>query len=70
MDINLPWLFAGLVFSIIGFAYFRYGKKQAHVPMMVDGVILIAFSYFTDTWVTTAVVGSVLTALPFVLKWW
>ncbi len=70
MEAKIPWFVAGLAFSIIGFAYFRYGKKQANVPMMIDGVILIGFSYFTDSWITTAAVGAVLTALPFVLKWW
>ena len=70
MDINLPWMAAGILFSIIGIAYFRFGKKQANVPMMIDGVVLMVFSYGTDTWISTTVVGAVLTALPFVLKWW
>ena len=33
-----PWyLFLSLIFSLIGFAYFRYGKRQGDGPAMIVG---------------------------------
>jgi len=54
-------LFASLVFGVVGFAAFMYGKKHAVVVPMIVGAALMVFPYFvTETWVIWAV-GSVLT---------
>jgi len=39
-------LLASLLTSSIGFVLVVYGKRQARVPQLVAGVLLIAFPYF------------------------
>ncbi len=41
-------LFAGLVFGVIGFAAFMYGKKQARFSPMAIGVALMGYPYFVS----------------------
>lgn len=51
MDMSLPSpnvLFAGLVFGVIGFAAFMYGKKQARFSPMAIGTALMAYPYFVS----------------------
>ena len=55
-------LFASLLFGVIGFAAFRYGKKHAVIVPMVLGLVLMVFPYFVpEAWMIW-VVGAVLTA--------
>jgi len=55
-------LFASLLFGLIGFAAFRYGKKHAVIMPMVLGIVLMVFPYFVpEAWMIW-VVGAVLTA--------
>ncbi len=64
-----PWyLVLSLVFSTIGFGYFRYGKRQgASLPLIV-GVALMVYPYFTTNILAVVVVGLLLMAGPFVAK--
>ena len=43
---DASFLFASLVWGMIGGGYFMYGKKQSAVVPLVGGVVLIAVSYF------------------------
>ena len=44
-------LFGSLVFGVVGFAAFMYGKKQARLWTMLIGVALMVYPYFIDpTW--------------------
>ena len=45
MDISSGYLIATLVTSTIGFSLFLYGKKQARVPQLVVGALLIVLPY-------------------------
>ena len=69
MDFNLPsgWnLFGAFLFSLIGLAAFRYGKKALQFQTMLIGVGLMLFPYVvTATWLLY-VVGA---ALCFALYW-
>jgi len=54
-------LFASLIFGIVGFAAFRYGKKSALVVPMILGIVLMVYPYFVpETWMIYAI-GSALT---------
>ena len=54
-----------LLFSLVGFAAFRYGKKDGEVRPMLLGAALMAYGYFvSNVWLALAV-GCVLTALLF-----
>lgn len=69
-SINWPAFFVGLAFSAVGFIYFSYGKKLTQINMVVTGISLMVYSYFVDSITMTAIVGAVLTVLPFIFKWW
>ena len=58
-------LIGGVLFSIIGIYFFRFGKKNANNKVMVAGMALIAYPLFvTDTALTWAL-GGVLTGFAY-----
>jgi hypothetical protein len=61
-------LFLSLFISVIGTAYFVYGKKQTSVPFLVSGVLLMFFGYFVDSFWLTALIFAALTAAPFYFR--
>ena len=68
MDIT-TWLIIGVITGSVGTGYFVYGKKQGKLGPMLAGAALCFYPYFTsDLWVTI-LVGVVLMAAPFVLRW-
>ncbi len=52
-------------FSLVGFAAFRYGKKDGEVRPMLLGVALMVYGYFVSNVWLSLLVGCVLTALIF-----
>jgi len=49
-------LFAAVIFGVIGFAAFRYGKKHALVPPIAIGLALMVYPYFvSQTWLVYAI---------------
>lgn len=67
MDFNFTagQLFLSLFVSVVGFAVFRYGRKQERVPHLVGGVALMVFPYFV-----TSVLGMLATALVLIAGVW
>ena len=73
-DLNPGGLLAGfslytillaVFFGLIGFAAFRYGRKNSEPRPLILGIALMAYGYFvTNAWISLAV-GSVLTAALF-----
>lgn len=64
-----PWtLFLGFVFSVIGFGYYRYGKRQGETVALIVGIVLMIYPLFTTSPVTIVVVGLLLMAGPVVAK--
>jgi len=55
-------LFVSLLTSAIGYALFSYGRKQARLPQVVGGVLLMVYPYFVDTFTTMLIVGLVIVA--------
>jgi hypothetical protein len=41
-------LFVILAASVVGFALFRYGKKQKRGPQLAAGILLMVFPYFVS----------------------
>jgi hypothetical protein len=61
-------LFASLVFGVIGFGAFMYGKKTAGLRAMTIGFALMVFPYFIDpTWLLYTI-GGALTGALFVFR--
>jgi hypothetical protein len=52
-------------FSLIGCAYFVYGKKQAEGYFLAAGALLMAYPYFVSGALFSAALGLVLAAAPF-----
>jgi hypothetical protein len=54
-----------VLFGIVGFAAFRYGKKNGEMRPLLLGIALMAYGYFvTNAWVSLAI-GAALTLLLF-----
>jgi MFS family permease len=54
-----------IFFGLVGFAAFRYGRKNSEPRPLVLGIALMAYGYFvTNAWVSLAI-GSVLTLALF-----
>lgn len=57
MQLTLPWLFAVLAASTVGFGVFTYGRKQLRVPQLVVGLTLMILPGFLGTaWVWATLV--------------
>ena len=66
--ISLYGLLAAAFFSIIGFAYFMYGKKSVNYLFLFCGITLMAYPYFISKTVYVIVVGVVVSVIPFIIK--
>jgi len=61
-------LFASLLFGIVGFAAFRYGKKSPSLKAMLLGAALMVYPYFVEDIWLLYVIGVALTAGLFVWR--
>ena len=61
MDISLPALFAGMLFSTVGFSLFLYGKKQGRAPQLVAGLLLMVLPMLVPgaLWITLSSCASI-----------
>ena len=59
-------LFGALIFGVIGFAAFLYGKKQAKMGPLVLGLLLMIYPYFVEeTWILYAIGAAMTVAIFF-----
>lgn len=65
---NPAILLWGVVFSSIGLGFFIYGKRQQRLVSLLCGLALMIFPYFVSSAVFMVLIGTVLTAIPFVIK--
>jgi hypothetical protein len=64
-QISLATIVIAVVFGLVGFAAFRYGKKNSEPRPLFLGIALMAYGYFvSNPWVSLAI-GAVLTLLIF-----
>ena len=61
-------LFISLFISVIGTAYFVYGKKQKAPSFLFAGLVLMFFGYFVDSLWLTLLISAVLCAAPFYFR--
>ena len=67
MNISLdPYnIFFGMLFGIIGYGAWRYGRNTQSERHLILAILLMTFSYFVNTlWITLGL-GSILTLLLF-----
>jgi hypothetical protein len=58
-----------VVLSAFGLGYFIYGKKQKRILPLVCGIILMVFPYFVSGAIALGLIGAVLVAAPWVIKY-
>jgi hypothetical protein len=64
-DFSLATILLAVLFGLVGFAAFRYGKKNGEPRPLFLGVALMAYGYFvSNAWVSLGI-GTVLTVLLF-----
>ncbi|MEP6767368.1 MAG: hypothetical protein ABJC61_01775 [Acidobacteriota bacterium] len=64
-SISFATIAIAVVFSLVGFAAYRYGKKNAEPRQIFLGIALMAYGYFvSNAWVSLSI-GAVLTLLLF-----
>lgn len=62
---SLGTILVAVVFGLVGFAAFRFGKKNGEPRQLFLGIALMAYGYFvTNVWVSLGV-GVLLTLLLF-----
>ncbi len=47
LDFSVSGLIAGFIFGIVGLYLFRQGKKRANFHMLIIGILLMIYPYFT-----------------------
>ncbi|MFV7500244.1 amino acid transport protein [Acinetobacter pittii] len=65
---NTTQLFLGVIFSSIGVGYFLYGKKQKMTVPFTVGLVLMIFPYFIESNVLLSGSGTLLSAIPYFLR--
>ena len=63
-----PNLFAGLLFSSIGFVGFVYGKRMSAWKPMFIGIALMAYPYFIADTIALCAIGLAGSAALFLLR--
>ncbi len=48
MDFSLSAIASSLIFSTVGFYVLREGRKRPDFKLILTGIALMAFSYFTN----------------------
>jgi predicted membrane protein len=63
---SLLW---GLLFGSIGLGFLIYGRKQRAVVPLICGLSLMIFPYFVSNTILLVVIGVVLMAIPYFLRY-
>jgi hypothetical protein len=64
-SMSVATIVVAVFFSLVGFAAFRYGKKEGEFRPLVLGIALMFYGYFFSNAWLELLVGGVLTALIF-----
>jgi hypothetical protein len=59
----------GMLFGAIGVGYFVYGKRQAMIVPLVCGIALMVYPWFVSGSLLTVIVGAVLMAIPYFVRY-
>ncbi len=60
MSLDPAWLLVSLVISGVGLGLFLYGKKQARIPHLVIGIVLMVYTYAVSSVFWMVVIGVLL----------
>lgn len=65
---NIALLVWGSLFSMLGFVFFMYGKKQSALIPLFTGLALMIYPYFISSVVWMVIVGAVLSVVPYFIR--
>jgi len=65
---DMAQLMWGMLFGSVGLGFFIYGKKQRSAMPLIAGMALLIFPYFVSNVYLLVIIGTALTALPFLLS--
>jgi len=67
--VNPAILLWGVLFSSIGLGLFIYGKRQQRLVALLCGLGLMIFPYFVSSALLVVLIGAVLVAIPFFIRY-
>ncbi|MEI6602904.1 MAG: hypothetical protein WCL54_05415 [Clostridia bacterium] len=59
-------IFIDLLISSIGLGYFIYGRKSQRFVFLIPGVVMMVYSYFTDSLILSIIIGVILLVFPWI----
>jgi hypothetical protein len=65
---NIATMLWGMFFGLVGFGFFRYGRKRGSVVPLVSGVVLMVFPYFVSNAILLVVIGVAVSAVPYFVR--
>lgn len=65
MSFDPGTLLVSLMTSAVGYALFSYGRKQARLPQVIGGLLLMVYPYFVSSFTSMLVIGLVIIAAVF-----
>ncbi len=68
MNFSISSLFAGLIFSVIGLYVFRVGKRETNITLIVLGLVLMLYTYFTKSAAQDWLIGAALCGISYYFK--
>ncbi len=63
MSFNPATLLLSMLVSSVGFVLLVYGKKQARIPHLGVGVVLVVYPFFVQSALLMALIGAALVGL-------
>lgn len=66
-NFSISGLLAGIVFSAIGLWLFRQGKERGDLRMVVLSVVMMMYTYFTNSAAADWVLGICLCGLAYIM---
>ncbi|MDD5208328.1 MAG: hypothetical protein PHV36_03000 [Elusimicrobiales bacterium] len=62
-----PWgMLASLLFSLIGYIYFKRGREQSDTNKLVCGIAMMLYPYFVTNALYITLIGAALMAAPYI----
>ena len=58
----------GMIFGIIGLAYFTYGKKQQAIVPLLAGIALFVLPYLISNGYILILAGAILVIIPYFIR--
>ena len=66
---NTNTIMLAMLFGAVGMGYIVYGKRQKKGMALLSGLALCAYPYFVSNILIVIIIGIVLMAVPFFIKY-